>query len=60
VNCVFSNNALESCPLCELRNNLSIDKKHDYVMGLSDEEVNSILVQHEKCYEKRISDLMQE
>ena len=60
VNCIFSNSALEDCPLCELRKNLSIEKKHDYVMGLSEEEINSILAQHEECYEKRMSGLMQD
>jgi hypothetical protein len=57
VNCIFSKNALESCPLWELRNNLSIDEKFDYAAGLSDEEVKSILTHHEECYEKRLSDL---
>jgi len=39
-NCIFSTAA---------------EEKHGYVMGLSDEEVKSILVQHEECYEKRLS-----
>jgi len=26
-------------------------------MGLSDEEVKSILVQHEECYEERLSEI---
>jgi hypothetical protein len=58
-NCIFSTGAKESCPLSELRINLSIEEKHKYVMGLRDEEVKSILVQHEECYEKRLSDLNQ-
>jgi hypothetical protein len=29
------------------------------VMGLSDEEVKSILVQHEECYEKRLLEIKQ-
>ena len=33
------------------------EEKYEYVMGLSDEEVKSILVQHEECYEKRLSDI---
>ncbi len=60
VNCIFSKSALESCPLGELRNNLSLDEKYDYVAELSDEEVKSILSQHEECYEKRLSGLMQD
>jgi hypothetical protein len=54
-NCIFSAEASESCPLSELRNSFSTEEKHGYVMGLSDEEVKSILVQHEECYEKRLS-----
>jgi hypothetical protein len=41
--------------LSELRINLSIEEKHEYVMGLSDDEIKSILVQHDECYEKRLS-----
>ncbi len=55
VNCILSAEASESCPLSELRNGFSTEEKHGYVMGLSDEEVKSILVQHEECYEKRLS-----
>ena len=58
VNCIFSESVERDCPLRELRNNLSIENKHDYVMELSEEEVNSILVQHEECYQKSLSDLM--
>jgi hypothetical protein len=59
VNCIFSAEASESCPLSELRRNFSTEEKHGYVMGLSDDEVKSILVQHEECYEKRLSNLNQ-
>ena len=59
VNCTFSESVERDCPLRELRNNLSIENKHDYVMELSEEEVNSILVQHEECFEKRVLDSMQ-
>ena len=55
VNCIFSAEASESCPLSELRSSFSTEEKHGYVMGLSDDEVKSILVQHEECYEKRLS-----
>jgi len=48
---------LEGCPLRKLHNDLSIEEKHEYALGLSDEEVNNILVQREFCYEKRLSDL---
>ena len=58
-NCIFSTGAKESCPLFELRNSLSIEEKHEYVMGLSDEEVKSNLLQHEECYEKRLSEIKQ-
>ena len=54
-NCIFSTGAEESCPLSAFRINLSIEEKHKYVMGLRDEEVKSILVQHECCYEERLS-----
>jgi hypothetical protein len=40
-----------------LKSPLSIKKKHEYTVGLSDEEVKNILAQHEYCYEKRLSDL---
>ena len=56
-NCIFSEGAKEDCPLWELRNNLTIEEKHEYVMGLSDAEVKSILTQHEECYEKRLSEI---
>ena len=59
VNCIFSEGAKESCPLSELRSSLSTEEKHEYMMGLSDEEVKSILLQHEKCYEKRLSEIKQ-
>ena len=49
----------KDCPLKELRHDLSIEKKHEYTMGLSDEEIEHILAQHECCYEKRVSDLNQ-
>ena len=58
-NCIFFAEASESCPLSEIRNSFSIEEKHRYVMGLSDAEVKSILVQHEECYEKRLSNLNQ-
>ena len=53
VNCVFSTGALEDCPLLEMRNNLSLEEKHKYVMGLTIEEIKSILFLHEQCYEQR-------
>ena len=58
VNCIFFENEEKDCPLWELRNNLSIENKHIYVMELSKVEVNSILVQHEECYQKSLPDLM--
>ena len=59
VNCIFSEGAKESFPLSELRSSLSIEEKHEYVMGLSDEEVKNILLQHEECYEKRLLEIKQ-
>ena len=59
VNCIFSEEASESCPLSELRSSFSTEEKHGYVMGLSEEEVKSILVQHEECYGKMLSRLNQ-
>ena len=52
-NCVFSTGAKVDCPLLEMRNNLSLEEKHKYVMGLSIQEIKSILYQHEECYEQR-------
>jgi hypothetical protein len=57
VNCIFSEAVKESCPLSELRSSLSTEEKHEYVIGLSDEEVKSILVQHKECYEERLSEI---
>ena len=54
-NCIFSANETECCPLFELRNNLSIEEKYDFVMGLSKQEVKSILMQHEDCFENRLT-----
>ena len=56
-NCLFPTSKKEECPLWELRNSLSIEKKHEYAMMLSDEEVKNILAQHECCYENRLSNL---
>ena len=53
VNCVFSTGEIEDCPLWEMRNNLTLEEKHKYVMGLSIEEIKRILFLHEECYEKR-------
>ena len=59
VNCIYSSGALEDCPLRKLRNSLTIQQKHEFVMGLDDEELGNILTQHEKCYEKRLTELQQ-
>ena len=58
-NCLFSENAKDSCPLSQLRNNLSLEEKYSYVMELNDKEVDNILGRHEECYEKRILTIMQ-
>jgi hypothetical protein len=57
--CLFSEKAEDSCPLSELRNNLSLEEKYDYVMKLSEKEVHSILEQHKECYEKKVLASMQ-
>ena len=54
-NCIFSNNETENCPLFELRNSLSIEEKYDFVMGLNKEEVTTLLMHHEYCFENRLS-----
>jgi len=56
--CLFTTNTdCSDCLLKELRDNLSIAKKHKFVMGLSDVEIESILEKNKSCYEKRLSDL---
>jgi hypothetical protein len=52
--CLLEGNALESCPLAELRNTLTLEEKYQYTMKLSEEELNKILEQHEECFKKRI------
>ena len=54
-NCIFSNNETENCPLFELRDFLSIEEKYDFVMGLNKEEVTTLLMHHEYCFEYRLS-----
>jgi len=44
VNCMFSDSAKVDCPLSDLRSNLTTQEKHEYVMGLNDDEVKSILL----------------
>jgi hypothetical protein len=59
VNCLFTTNS-ESCLNCalkEARGSLTLDKKNKYVKELSDAEVESLLTQHELCYQKRLIDL---
>jgi len=52
--CLLEGDALESCPLTQLRNTLSFEEKYHYAMKLSEEELNKILEQHEECFNKRI------
>jgi hypothetical protein len=59
-NCLFPTTISEDCPLWELRESLTIDKKYEFVLKLTREEVESILVQHEKCFEKRFKCFWQE
>lgn len=60
VSCNFFEGASANCPLSEIRNNDSNEEKYKYVMGLSDEEINKILVYHDDCFEKRMSGVTQE
>jgi len=55
VNCIFSAGANNCCPLAELRSTLSTEEKYVYVMGLSEKEIKSILLQHKECYERRLA-----
>ena len=55
INCIFSNNETENCPLFELRNSLSIEEKYDFVRELNKEEVITLLMQHEYCFENRLT-----
>lgn len=52
--CLLEGNALESCPLAQLRNSLSLEEKYHYAMDLSEEALNKILEQHEECFKSRI------
>jgi hypothetical protein len=58
VNCIFTGGANENCPLHDLRSTLSTEEKYKLVMELSEEEIRGILVQHEICYERNLSELM--
>ena len=51
--CIFSEYAMEDCPLSRLRRDLSINQKYDFALEASDEAVNAFLRQHEKCIAKR-------
>ena len=52
--CLLEGKALESCPLAQLRNSLSLEEKYRYAMESSKEEIHKILEQHEECFKKRI------
>jgi len=57
--CLFTINGknCSGCPLKELRNNLTSEKKYEFAMSLTDSEIEKILAQHEYCYEKKFTDL---
>jgi len=59
VDCRFLTCTNEDCPIWEQRNSLSIEKKHEYAMRLSSEEIKRILVHYDCSYEERLSDLNQ-
>ena len=55
--CRFLTCTRKDCPIWKQSNSLSIEKKHEYAMGLSAEEIKNILVQYDCYYEERLSDL---
>ena len=58
--CIFSEYALEDCPLLELRDKLSsLADKYAYVIQLGDDEVDALLRQHEECIAERGATYMQ-
>ena len=57
--CLLEGNALDTCPLEQLRKTLSFEEKYRYAMGLSDEDINKVLEKHEECFNKRTKDLLQ-
>lgn len=59
INCIFSSGAKVDCPLWDIRNNLTNEEKHGYVMGLSLAEIKKLLATHEECFEKRWSEMSQ-
>ena len=59
-NCLFPTSINKDCPLWEIRNNFSTEKKYEFVMELSAEEVTSILAKHEECFVKRFKGFWQE
>ena len=54
ISCLFSEEAKNQCPLSRFRNNLSIEEKYDLSLKLSEEEINTVLEKHEKCFEMRL------
>jgi hypothetical protein len=59
VDCCFLTCTRKNCPIWEQRNYLSFEKKYNYAMKLSAEQVKNILVKYNCHYEKRLSDLNQ-
>ena len=53
--CLLEGNALESCPLAQLRNTLSLEEKYNCAMSSSDEEVHKILEPLVDRFRKRIT-----
>ncbi len=45
---LFPANKSHDCPIWEQRNNLLIEKKHKFVVELSEKEVANNLAQHEE------------
>jgi len=52
--CLLEGDALENCPLAQLRNTLSLEEKYYFAMESSQEEVYKILEQHDACFKNRI------
>jgi hypothetical protein len=53
--CLLDENALESCPLAQQCNTLSLEEKYNCAMSSSDEEVHKIREQPDDRFRKRIT-----
>lgn len=58
--CIFSEYAKDDCPLLQLRKELSLTEKYNFVMEQSEKVIKSILAQHEECIAKKALASMQQ